>query len=110
MASWLATVLGLGGGMALALFFGQAIVPWLIRRSPAPRRTLRFALAGTLVAFLPAILLAIVAGGTLGGAWGRSLGIAVGTALTFAVVLLLGAAAGIVLARVLRGPADGLRD
>ena len=69
------------------------------RRRAAPARRPRGGGAGTLVALVPAILLAVVAGGTLGGLWGRYFGVAVGTALTFALVLLLGAAAGILLAR-----------
>lgn len=99
MASWLATLLGLAGGVALALAAAQATLPRLMRASRDPRRTLRLAFAGTLVALLPAVLLGVVAGGTLGVAWRSHVGTAVGTAVTFAVVLLLGAALGCLLAR-----------
>lgn len=107
MASWLATVLGLAGGVALALAVARTAFPGLIRASRNPRLAARMAFAGTLVALLPATLLGVVAGGTLGAAWGRQtstpLGIAVGTALAFAVLVLFGAAAGLVLARLKRG-------
>ena len=115
MASWVATALGLGGGIALAILVGQAALPRLIRRSPNVRLSARLALGGTLAALLPALLLSVVVGGTLGSAWGREVfrelgigssgvpfGVAAGTALAFAAVVLLGAAAGLVLARLLR--------
>ena len=101
MASWIATALGLGGGVALVLFAAQAVLPRLIRTSPDPRRVVRLAFGGALAALLPAALLAVVGGATLGGRWGAS-GMALGTALVFALVILAGAAAGLALARVLR--------
>ena len=99
MASWLATLLGLAGGVALALVAVQAALPRVMRASPDPQRTLRLAFAGTLVALLPAALLAVVAGGTLGAAWASHTGTAIGTAAAFAAVLLLGTAAGVLVAR-----------
>lgn len=97
MASWIATALGLAGGVALALFAAQVVLPRLIRASPDPRRTLRLAFGGALAALLPGVLLAVVGGATLGARWGAS-GMAVGTALAFALVIVLGAAAGLALA------------
>ena len=101
MASWIATALGLAGGVALALFAAQMVLPRLIRTSPDPRLTLRLAFGGALAALLPAVLLAVVGGGALGARWGAS-GIAIGTALAFALVVVVGAAAGLALSALRR--------
>jgi len=49
LASWLATAVGLAGGIALALGIAQAALPGLIRASQNPRFAARMALAGALV-------------------------------------------------------------
>lgn len=99
MASWLAALVGLAGGVALALAAAQAALPRVMRASRDPGRTLRLGFAGALVALLPAALLGVVAGGTLGAAWRSHLATAGGTAVTFAALVLLGAALGCLLAR-----------
>ena len=101
MASWIATALGLAGGGALCLALAGAILPRLVRRSQDALLMARLAFAGTLVALLPAVFLAMVVGAALGSAWGRQIGVAVGTAAVFAAVLIVGAAAGVVLAKAI---------
>jgi len=84
----------------------------LIMRSQDTSLMVRLALAGSVVALLPAFFLSFVVGGTLGGAWGEyffrqlglgpvgvPFGLAVGIALVFAVVLLGGAAMGVLLGK-----------
>jgi len=97
-----------------AYVLGSAILPRVVARSEDMLLFVRLAFAGTVVALFPAFFLSIVVGGTLGGAWGEWLfdrlgmslsgvpyGLAVGVALVFAVVLLGGGAAGIVVAKAL---------
>ena len=110
---WIATVLGLAGGLVLAYGLGAAILPPWIGRSDNVSLVVRLAFGGTVVAFLPALLLSLVVGGTLGSAWGEHffplvglpsaapIGIALGVGLVFSLVLLAGAALGILLAKAL---------
>ena len=110
---WIATALGLVGGVALAYVLGKAVLPRLVPTSQGMLLVRRLAFAGTLVAFLPAFFLSFVVGGTLGGAWGEYLfgqvglpfsgvpvGLALGIALVFALVLLGGATIGLLLGKV----------
>jgi hypothetical protein len=99
--SWLASALGLAGGIAAAYYVANPLLPVLVQRSPDRLLAVRLALGGTIVALAPAFLLALVAGATLGGAWGGATGLALGVAFVFALVLLSGAAAGVLLARLL---------
>ena len=109
---WIATALGLAGGLLLAYGLGIAILPRWVEKSERMALLVRMAFAGTVVALLPALLLSLVVGGTLGGAWGERvfdqlgfpsgapIGLALGVALVFALVLVAGAAIGIALAKV----------
>jgi hypothetical protein len=96
----------------LAFALANLVLPRWIERPPHSYFLVRLALAGTLVALLPALLLSIVVGGTLGEAWGERalgrlgfaasgapIGLAVGVALVFALLLMAGAASGIVLGK-----------
>lgn len=96
MKDWIAAALGLAGGLALTWWIAGAALPRLLERSRNPRRLMKLAFGGTVVALLPALLLSIVVGATLGGA--------IGVALVFAAVLLVGLFAGVALARVLTRP------
>jgi MFS family permease len=109
---WIATALGLAGGVALAYALGSAVMPGVVAKADDALLFARLAFAGTVVAFLPAIILSLVVGGTLGGAWGEYVfgrlgfassgapfGLAVGVALVFAAVLLSGAAGAILLTK-----------
>lgn len=98
---WIASALGLAGGIAAACYLANAFLPVLVYRSPDRLLAVRLALGGTVVALAPAFLLALAPGAALGGAWGGIAGLALGVALVFALVLLAGAAAGVMLARVL---------
>jgi hypothetical protein len=111
---WIATALGLAGGLAIAYALGSVALPRVIAKADDALLFVRLAFAGTVVALLPAIVLSLVVGGTLGGAWGEyffgrlgfassgaPFGLAVGVALVFAAVLLCGAACAIVLAKAL---------
>ena len=109
---WIATALGLAGGLLLAYGLGIAILPRWVEKSEHTALLVRMAFAGTVVALLPALLLSLVVGGTLGGAWGERvfdqlgfpsgapIGLALGVALVFAFVILAGAASGIFLGKV----------
>jgi hypothetical protein len=102
--TWLATALGIIGGLALFLALGRL----------AFRRLLltRAVVGGIAAAFAPALLLAVAAGAPLGGALGRqafrelglpstgdAFGVASGVAVVFAVILLAGGAIGLAIAR-----------
>jgi hypothetical protein len=93
MKDWIATALGLAGGLALAWWIAAAALPRLVQRSRKPALLVRLAFGGTVVALLPAVLLSIVVGATLGGG--------IGVALVFALVLLAGTFGGALLARFL---------
>ncbi len=112
--TWLATALGLVGGVALMVVIAKASVPRMVMGAKDRLLLARLALAGALVALLPALVLALVIGATLGGAWGRQLlapfglaasgaplGLMLGIALVFAGVVLCGTMAGILLGRLL---------
>ncbi|KPK04292.1 MAG: hypothetical protein AMJ64_14015 [Betaproteobacteria bacterium SG8_39] len=109
---WIASALGLLGGVALAYAVAKPGVPRMIAGAKDGLLLARLALAGTLIALLPALFLSLVAGATLGGAWGRQIfapyglaasgapiGLALGIALVFAGVVLSGTAAGILLGK-----------
>jgi|GEM_PF-2927192 len=113
-AIWVASALGLVGGVAISYAAGKAALPRILAGSADMRLMVRLALAGTLVALLPALLLALVIGATLGAAWARQIFepyglaawgapmlVALGVALVFAGVLLSGTAAGIALGKAL---------
>ena len=112
MAIWIATALGLAGGVVLAYAAGRTILPRMVARSQDMYLAVRMALAGAIVALLPAFFLSIVVGGTLGGAWGEQVfrqigvpssgvpsGLAIGIALVFAAVLIVGTGMGLLLAK-----------
>ncbi|MDX1375799.1 MAG: hypothetical protein R3357_09575 [Burkholderiales bacterium] len=113
-ASWVASAVGLVGGVALMIAVARAAVPRMIMGTKDRIVLVRLALAGTLVALLPALALSLVVGATLGGAWGRQvlapfglaasgapLGLALGVALVFAGVVLAGTVVGILLGKAL---------
>lgn len=102
---WIATALGLLGGLALTYVLGKAIVPRLAAKSRHTPILIQLAVAGTVIALLPALFLSLVVGGTLGGAWGEHafdqfgfrasgtpFGLALGIAVVFALVVVVGAA------------------
>jgi hypothetical protein len=110
--AWIATAVGLVGGVALAIAGAKAALPRIAARSPDPLLVVRLAYAGAVVGALPALFLSLVVGGTLGSALGRQLsnpvglgasgaafGLASGTALVFAMVILAGTATGVVLGK-----------
>lgn len=120
--AWIASALGLVGGVALLVVIAKATVPRMVMGANDRLLLARLALAGALVALLPALVLALVVGATLGGAWGRQLlapyglgasgaplGLALGIALVFAGVVLCGTMAGILLGRLL-APRGGARS
>jgi len=105
---WIATLIGLAGGVALAYQLGKLMVPRAIAQTKHVTLSIRLAIAGTVVALLPAFLLSLVVGGTLGSAWGEQalgqlgfpesgapIGLALGIAGVFALVLIGGAMLGI---------------
>ena len=105
---WIATLIGLAGGVALAYRLGKLLLPRAIARTKHVTLSIRLAIAGTGVALLPAFLLSLVVGGTLGSAWGERaigqlgfpesgapIGLALGIAAVFALVLIGGAMLGI---------------
>jgi hypothetical protein len=104
---WIATAVGLAGGVALAIGVAKALLPRFAATSQDPLLIVRLAFAGTVVAVLPALFLSVVVGGTLGGALGRQLsehaglgssgasfGLGLGTTLVFAFVLVGGIVLG----------------
>jgi hypothetical protein len=97
LQDWVATVIGLAGGFAVAYSVAQAALPRLIERSRNPTRLIKLAFGGTVIALLPALLLSIVVGATLGNIWGTA-GMVAGVAVVFSVLLLAGTFAGILLA------------
>ena len=70
-AAWIATIVGLGGGLALAFAVAQAVVPRWVEKSENMALAVRLALGGTIVALFPALLLALVAGAAFGSVWGE---------------------------------------
>ena len=111
---WIATIVGLAGGVALAYQLGRLVLPRAIAQSRHVALAVRLAIAGTAVALLPAFLLALVVGGTLGGTWGEQafgqigfpesgapIGLALGIAIVFALVLVGGALLGILVVRAI---------
>jgi len=102
---WIATALGLLGGLVLTYALGKAIIPRLVAKSRLMPVLVQLACAGAVIALLPALFLSLVVGGTLGGAWGEyafsqfgfrtsgtAVGLALGIAMVFALVVIGGAA------------------
>ena len=85
---------------AISIYAGKALLPPLVERSQKPDLVVKLSLGGTVIAALPALLLSIVVGGALGGPYG-ALGIVLGVAAVFALILLAGTFAGVLLARYL---------
>jgi hypothetical protein len=103
LIEWLATGVGLAGGLWLCYWIGQATLPRLAATSRNPQLLVKLSLGGTLVAALPALLSSIVVGATLGMPWG-ALGTVIGVAAVFSAVLLAGTFLGVMLARLLTRP------
>ena len=100
MIDWLAIGLGIAGGLLLCYQVGNAVLPRLVERSRQPELLIKLSLGGTVVAALPALLLSVVLGAPLGAGWG-ALGMVLGVAAVFALVLLAGTFAGVLLAKLL---------
>jgi hypothetical protein len=100
LTDWLAIAVGLAGGVLLCYYAGKAVLTPLVERSKKPDLLIKLSLGGTVVAALPALLLSIVVGAPLGSSIG-AVGIVVGVAAVFAIVLLAGSFAGVLLARYL---------
>lgn len=103
MSEWLATAVGLAGGLLACYKIGQVALPRLLARSRNPQLFLKLSLGGTAIAALPAVLLSIVVGAPLGMPWGVA-GMVGGVAAMFALVLLSGTLLGVVLATLLTRP------
>jgi hypothetical protein len=112
--SWIASALGLAGGVVFVYAMTKAALPRLIGGSRNALTLVRLALAGTLVALLPALFLSLALGATLGAAWGQELfapyglapsgvplGIALCVGLIFAGVVLAGTATGFAVGKAL---------
>lgn len=103
MIEWLAIGVGLAGGLLVCYHVGKAVLPPLVERSRNPELLVKLSLGGTVIAALPALLLSIVVGAPLGAAW-DAVGMVLGVAAVFAVVLLSGTFAGVLLAKLLTRP------
>lgn len=103
MSEWLATAVGLAGGLFACYEIGQVALPRLLVRSRNPQLLVKLSLGATVIAALPAVLLSIVVGAPLGMPWGLA-GIVTGVAAVFALVLLSGAFLGAMLATLLTRP------
>lgn len=103
MTEWLAIGVGLAGGLLLSYWIGKAVLSPIVQRSRNPDLMIKLAYGGTSVAILPALLLSIVVGAPLGMRWG-ALGLVAGVALVFAVVLVAGTFAGVLLAKLFTRP------
>ena len=100
MTEWLAIGVGLAGGVLVCYFVLKSVLPAMVERSRRPVLLIRLSWAGTLIALLPALLLSVVVGAPLGAPWG-AVGIVLGVAAVFAIIVLLGTFAGVLLARYL---------
>jgi len=103
LSEWLATAVGLAGGLLACYKIGQAAWPRLLARSRNPQLLVKLSLGGTVIAALPAVLLSIVVGAPLGMPWGLA-GMVAGVAAVFALVLLSGTFLGVMLAALLTRP------
>ena len=103
MSEWLATALGLAGGLLACYEIGRVALPRLLARSRNPQLLVKLSLGGTVIAALPAVLLSIVVGAPLGMPWGLA-GMVAGVAAVFALVLLSGTYLGVMLATLLTRP------
>ena len=100
MIDWLAVGVGIAGGLLLCYYVGNAVLPRLVERSRRPDLLIKFSLGGTVIAALPALLLSVAVGAPLGARWG-AVGMVLGVATVFALVLLGGTFAGVLLAQLL---------
>lgn len=104
--TWIASALGIAGGLALAIALARAT----FGRSLLTRMVV----GGLAVALIPGLILAIAAGAPLGGALGRQLfreiglptsgelfGVASGVAVILALVILAGGALGLGVAKAI---------
>ena len=104
--TWLATALGIAGGLALAMALARALFGRYLLT--------RMVLGGLAVAIIPGFVLAIAAGAPLGGAVGRQIfrelglptsgemfGVASGVALMLALVVVAGGALGLAVAKAI---------
>jgi hypothetical protein len=111
---WIATLIGLAGGVVLAYQLGKTLLPRALAQTRHVALAVRLAIAGTAVALVPAFLLSLVVGGTLGGTWGERafsqigfpasgapIGLALGIAIVFALVLVGGALLGILVVKAI---------
>ena len=103
MSEWLATAVGLAGGLLACYGIGQVTLPRLLARSRNPRLFVKLSLGGSVIAALPAVLLSIVAGAPLGMPGGLA-GMVAGVAAVFTLVLLSGTFLGVMLATLLTRP------
>jgi hypothetical protein len=103
VTEWFAIALGLAFGAYASYLVGNRVLPRLVERTRNPTLLIKLSFSGTLIALLPALLLSIVVGATLGGGWG-AVGIVLGVGAVFALVLLAGTFAGVLLAKLLRRP------
>jgi len=100
LTDWFAIAVGLAGGMLFCYWAAKAVLTPLVERSKKPDLLIKLSFGGTVVAALPALLLSIVVGAPLGAKWG-ALGMVIGVAGIFALVLVAGTFAGVLLARYL---------
>jgi len=111
---WLAALLGLLAGFAIAYRIGSLLVPKMVSATRDRTLAIWLALGGGVAMVLPAFFLSFVVGGTLGGALGERVsqsfglgiagvpfGLAAGIAVIFAFMLLAGALAGVGIARLI---------
>ena len=111
---WLAAILGLLAGFLLAYWIGRRLLPRMVAANRDRMLAIWLALGGAIAMLLPAFFLSFVIGGTLGGALGERVtqplglgiagvpyGLAAGIAVVFAAILLIGAVAGIGVARLI---------
>jgi hypothetical protein len=103
VTEWLAIGVGLAGGLLLSYWIGKTVLPPIVQRSRNPDLMIKLAFGGTAVAVVPALLLSVVVGAPLGMRWG-ALGLVAGVALVFALVLVAGTFAGVLLARLITRP------
>jgi len=104
--TWVASALGVAGGLALAIALARAALGRYLRT--------RMVLAGLAVALIPGLVLAIAAGAPLGAALSRQVfrelglptsgelfGVASGVAVMLALVILAGGALGLGVAKAI---------
>jgi hypothetical protein len=100
VTEWLAIAIGLATGAYLFFSVAKIALPPLVNGARKPELAIKLGFGGAAAAVLPAVLLSIVVGAPLGTPWGL-LGMVGGVALVFALVLLAGVFAGVLVARYL---------